>query len=230
VTIAYEADRGFDLISDRNQAAAKVSAGSDAELPKFLTLLMINMATDPHDKVYTSLGFREDFATEDILVDYALSIATVYLNTAKHLLKAISNLDWLESSITSRIDGLPTWVTDWSMERKSLPLPKTLEPGPVSQAEVTPVYQASGTVPQLLALFAPKEDSGKLNLKAIYIDRLATISQRSNIEHMSTEPWIQNLFKHLDTPYFAKTSDSDSDNGGESIFQVLLRTLLLDYY
>jgi hypothetical protein len=118
------------------------------------------------------------------------------------------------------------------MERKSLPLPKTLEPGPASQAAVTPVYQASGTVPQLLSLFTPKEDSGKLNLKAIYIDRLATVSQSSNIEHMSTEPWIQNLLKHLDTPYFSKINDndSDSDNGGESIFQVLLRTLLLDCY
>jgi hypothetical protein len=76
VTIADEADRGFDLVRDRNQAAGKVSAGSDVELPEFLTLLRRNMATDPRDKVYATLGFREDFAT-NIPIDYALPIATV---------------------------------------------------------------------------------------------------------------------------------------------------------
>ena len=228
LTIADEADRGFDLESDRTRVGTSFQARSDATLAKTLAMLRRNKATDPRDKVYATLGLAEEISAEELPIDYALPVATVYLNAAKYILKTTPGLDWLDSSsIETSVKGLPSWVTDWSVERKAIPLFKTINPDSQNKEAATPVYHASGTTPKVPALFAPKEDSGKLDLKAIYIDRLATVSETSDIERIGTEPWIQDLLHRLHTPYAISSSGGGSGRH-ETTFQALLRTLLLD--
>lgn len=87
-----------------------------------LCLARNNQATDPRDKVFALLPMLE-FTTDGLLLaaDYGKSTAEIYLDTAVWLLQRVG-LSFLSccrvmsygENSRAILDGLPSWVPDWS--------------------------------------------------------------------------------------------------------------------
>ena len=77
-------------------------------------------ATNPVDKVYAFLGLTENFIEPQakIQVDYGEDVRTVYIDVGWKIAAYDSSLDILSLPtlpLGSDIQGLPSWVPDWSM-------------------------------------------------------------------------------------------------------------------
>lgn len=72
-------------------------------------------ATDPRDKVYALLGLLPQEMVDLIHVDYTKSVAQVYIATASLLVKNIGLTILSAVQGTSLIEGLPSWVPDWTL-------------------------------------------------------------------------------------------------------------------
>ncbi|TLD28814.1 hypothetical protein PspLS_03749 [Pyricularia sp. CBS 133598] len=91
-----------------------------------LQLLRTRKCFDPHDKIYGALGVLPTEFAALITPDYSLTVAEVYRNTfittvsaSTHLVQ-LGECEYQEGS--PGIPGLPTWVPDWSVPRKTSPL------------------------------------------------------------------------------------------------------------
>lgn len=77
--------------------------------------------TDPRDKVFAALGMCELAGTmKDILkIDYTLSASEIFLQASKAIIFGEKTLGAFSTAgmLVDRIQGLPTWVTDWSAAR-----------------------------------------------------------------------------------------------------------------
>ncbi|ELQ38792.1 hypothetical protein OOU_Y34scaffold00528g84 [Pyricularia oryzae Y34] len=91
-----------------------------------LQLLRTRKCFDPHDKIYGALGVLPRELAALITPDYSLTATEVYRNTFTTTLSASSHLVQLGECEYDEgspgIPGLPTWVPDWSVPRKTLPL------------------------------------------------------------------------------------------------------------
>jgi hypothetical protein len=81
-------------------------------------------ATDPRDKVFALLGLLNDPSSE-MQPDYGLTVKETYRQAAHSILRKDQNLDLLSIPRPlggSRVQGLPSWIPDWSVEDLTLPL------------------------------------------------------------------------------------------------------------
>jgi hypothetical protein len=84
-------------------------------------------ASDPRDKVFGVLGLVRFEKTRASLVDYTLTPAQVFTNTATHLLEVQRSLDVLKHASVGSVhvhnSNIPSWVPDWSVKHvyKSMP-------------------------------------------------------------------------------------------------------------
>lgn len=80
----------------------------------------------PHDKVYALFSLCQDLPLIDsIPVDYSKSVAEVYTETARGMLRSMGQLDLLSYSSGNVLFGrlhLPSWVPDWSKKPDSMPV------------------------------------------------------------------------------------------------------------
>jgi hypothetical protein len=99
----------------RLAAAQKTWLSDDDD--KFLYALVrarSSNSENPRDKVYSQLGLGD----VDILPDYRVSVADVYITAAKYILaqsKSLLLLTCVEGSDFQAVPGLPSWVPDWSV-------------------------------------------------------------------------------------------------------------------
>ncbi|KAH7079789.1 heterokaryon incompatibility protein-domain-containing protein [Paraphoma chrysanthemicola] len=77
------------------------------------------LATDPRDKVFALLPLLTDYSIKfDFAPDYEISASRVFTNLAASLIPEIG-LKVLElAQYPPKIEGLPSWVPDWSMPRR----------------------------------------------------------------------------------------------------------------
>jgi hypothetical protein len=90
--------------------------GQAMHLLQVLKYLRIYAATDLRDKVYAGLGLAVDYVPGEMQVDYSLSVAEVYIELVRYLLKKCQTLDWLGlvGRSAHQVPGLPSWAPDWS--------------------------------------------------------------------------------------------------------------------
>ena len=79
-------------------------------------------ATDPRDKFYGLYGIATTYSgadvPEELGVDYELPVATVYRDVMRYVMEKRESLDVLIiHNCTRRLEGLPSWVPDWSSPR-----------------------------------------------------------------------------------------------------------------
>jgi hypothetical protein len=81
-------------------------------------------ATEPHDKIYAVLSLFSDIPQSVCLkIDYSRSVVDLFTATAAFLLGSIGPA-LLEQVLPSRnIDGLPSWVPDWTIQHYRAPSP-----------------------------------------------------------------------------------------------------------
>lgn len=74
------------------------------------------MATDPRDKIYSFCGLIET-SSSPVRISYEDDVSTIYQEVALKIMNDDQTLDILSrppTSSVSNIDGLPSWVPDWS--------------------------------------------------------------------------------------------------------------------
>ena len=80
-------------------------------------------ATDPCDKIYAFLAFQDAVSHEKIQPCYEKSVAFIYADTAARIIRQTGRLYVFELSLKDEqsLDGLPSWVPDFSKKLPSLP-------------------------------------------------------------------------------------------------------------
>jgi hypothetical protein len=92
------------------------STGSSDGLLYALIRGRSSICQDPKDKVYSQLRLGH----AAISPNYTLSVAEVYINTAKYILQQADNLlllTCIEGEEFQTVPGLPSWVPDWSVAK-----------------------------------------------------------------------------------------------------------------
>lgn len=85
---------------------------------------MYAKATDPRDKIYALLSLvHQREAKFTIIPDYTKTLSQVLLDAAIQYVKFCGDLQPLAAvEMHEHISGLPSWVPDWSIPRRTLPL------------------------------------------------------------------------------------------------------------
>lgn len=150
--------------------------GPTMHLLPVLEFLRNHEATDLRDKVYAGLGLAIDYVPGEMRVDYSLSVAEVYVELVRYLLKKSQNLDCLGlvSRSAHQMPGLPSWAPDLScfVGRKSFPKYLERENGILG-----PVYNASGSASTLRGCSTAFIERNKLLLQGIYVDKISSLGQ-----------------------------------------------------
>lgn len=134
-------------------------------------------ATDPRDKVYSLLGVARDRSVgvpelpsgPDVAVDYSRSVARIYRDCARHIVKTTLSLDILcacqNPGDGRAAGGIPSWVPDWSTRRTN---------GPVQNPDQWGhIHFASRPVAAVAYMEPPDEDT--LVVSGVYVDTVAGV-------------------------------------------------------
>ena len=160
--------------SSRQTASTEASEFSDTNsLSSFSTLLQMFSRQSVKldcDRIYSLLGIANSLVVQNINVDYRLSTSQVYMDLAVKSMTHDRNLDYLNSveySEDTTLEGLPSWVPDWTNA------PKAKSKG-IKFMDYQ-LFRASGKQP----IYEPFQVSGKkLLVRARLIDVIG--SQRMN--------------------------------------------------
>lgn len=94
-----------------------------------LSLLIVrhqdSLATKAEDKIYALLGLASDVSREQVTISYDTMINDIYQKVALSCLihdQDLSILGSVQSSSSSTLRGLPSWVSDWSVPRMAYAL------------------------------------------------------------------------------------------------------------
>ncbi|KAL1602456.1 hypothetical protein SLS60_005872 [Paraconiothyrium brasiliense] len=128
----YQLKFAFDRKHQQRKDSAEKSAEAVSLRGSFNTIDMLQMtritaafrASMPHDKIYGIVGLVDLHPDEDglsIVPNYELSVAECYQNAALTIMKKSGDLRLLEDAVflslmKPRLDGLPSWVPDWSLD------------------------------------------------------------------------------------------------------------------
>jgi hypothetical protein len=182
-------------------------------------------STDPRDKVYAFLGLADrrmaPFRTQPDAInpDYNLSVQDVYTQTARALLTSYGTLALLshvqDPSVT-KIDGLPSWVPDYSVP---------LDPYPLRYRGPS-LWKACGNMPWEMNVFSM--ENGELDVKGYkldYIDQTSVLLDETD-DPSVTWASIVKLALSLELPY----PNPVNKRSHPSRIEVLWRTLTTNTY
>ncbi|KAF2678266.1 HET-domain-containing protein [Lentithecium fluviatile CBS 122367] len=148
-----------------------------------------SVCQDPRDKVYSQLGLGH----ANIFPSYKVTVAEAYITTAKYILEHTDNLLLLtcvEGEEFQRIQGLPSWVPDWSVT-EFLGLRVT---GYGS-------FTASGERPRKFSV-AVEEGKHILSVEATRVDEIVEIGETKTEVRQFTHPEkLWNLISKLPEQY-----------------------------
>lgn len=113
----------LDVLEKIREARIAVNEGSGKlRLYEVLPHMRMYEATDQRDKVFALYPICTDVHDTVLKPDYSLPTETLWLNVASHYLKKDDDLDILgHCSHSTRSEGVPSWVPDWSAHQ--LPVP-----------------------------------------------------------------------------------------------------------
>ena len=140
-------------------------------------------ASDPRDYIYATLGIidaaavNRGWSTTGIVVDYAKSVAEVYADAAKRIMKAskcVNLVSLAQDPQMRRRHDLPSWVPDFSA-RGEMPI---LLPRGRRWSLMPNLYKMAQRVPDSSsASFKVQDDLRTLRVKAIRLDEISQIGE-----------------------------------------------------
>jgi hypothetical protein len=141
--------------------------------------------SDPRDKLYAILGLCE--STDDVEVDYSISVSSVYRKWALNRISRTRSLDILSACVHSgRVNGLPSRVpnlqSNWGNDKKLFR--HSIEPTLSNRVNATEGFSVFS--------MAVSKDYRLLSLQGICIDRITTIGPPipyTHIDQISQDMW-----------------------------------------
>ena len=176
-------------------------------------------ATDKRDKVFALLGLTTDWQKLPALIpDYNNDAATTFTLTAWGNLRRAGSLTVLAGDLEAvlnrkRLDGLPSWVMDWSLPC----LPTEIE-----RVGTLSMYNASGNREGSVC-YNPVNNA--LGVEAVYIDYVSTIGEASRHTQISDTCAVIRAWKLLTSPFEQGVKPYPT---GELYQDVFWRTLIGD--
>jgi hypothetical protein len=145
-------------------------------------------ATNHRDKIYGLLGLTKGVETLGIRPNYSDSISKVYTDTARALIRSGQvDLLWL-CQFPKTVEGLPTWVSDWSP-----PLQTPYGDGFTSN---TPTFSASGNIEACVT--TTDDMNGFITIRGTVVDEVAVIGSArdptdSKLDDEYTSPFLTEI-------------------------------------
>ncbi|KAL8792679.1 MAG: hypothetical protein Q9195_004739 [Heterodermia aff. obscurata] len=81
----------------------------------------------PHDRIYALLALQDPQQRSMVPVDYHRSIQSLYTEVASMMISSTQNLRLLPRRRYNVLEGLPSWVPDWSCPNEDPPIDGTLD-------------------------------------------------------------------------------------------------------
>lgn len=124
-------------------------------------------STDPKDKIYALLALTKDGTDAELGFDYTVSTKTLYIRSSHYLLRHSKSLQILHAAgigYPRSVDGLPSWVPDFSLTRGA---------GNICNYFLSNHYKASGDFH-----VSVWQDSSldRIAFKGILVDRIKALS------------------------------------------------------
>jgi hypothetical protein len=181
--------------------------GSAAKRPELIQLLELYRFTesgDPRDKIYAFIGLSAEQETRPLKVDYGLTGEEVFTETVQYLLASTNNLEILslKKNDLGAVETLklPSWVPDFTVQ--------DIRP-PINQHDL---FSASKGLGSLNLSYLP---DNKIQLHGVKIDKVADTGFSFQWYAI---PEISVLLQKVTPPH------------GQTRFEALWRTLILDHY
>jgi hypothetical protein len=181
--------------------------GSAAKRPELIQLLELYRFTesgDPRDKVYAFIGLSAEQEMRPLKVDYGLTGEEVFTETVQYLLASTNSLEIfsLKKNDLGAVKTLklPSWVPDFTVQ--------DIKP-PINQHDL---FSASKGLGNINLSYLP---NNKLQLRGVKIDKVTDTGFEFQWRII---PEISVLLQKVTPPQ------------GQTRFEALWRTLILDYY
>jgi hypothetical protein len=151
-------------------------------LPEAFQYLSRSRASDSRDKVYAALGLTPD--AHLIEINYAWPVGQVYIHATKTCIeyyKSLHIMNFCSAPENHNVDGLPSWVVDWSDRKYGSRLPICADVyGSEIRGDGTaePLYSAGGSN-DLCFRFDPEKT---LVLSGYVIDQIDYASEARAVE------------------------------------------------
>ncbi|KAK5653216.1 hypothetical protein OQA88_9114 [Cercophora sp. LCS_1] len=169
-----------EILSELRSVRLARDAGEPITLARLLPKFRHRHAEYPRDKVYALLPLVTDwYGAPPLIPSYDKTVVEVYTDTVVHIVRASKRLDIMyrppETSVERRLEGLPSWVPDWSQGAAGATLDRF--------DKQLPLYNACRSVSaDVVGVF----DEGKvLALEGVRVDRL----RRASTTMMSWSSW-----------------------------------------
>ena len=134
----------------------------------------LRVCKEPKDKIYGFLGFGDKAQTAAIKPDYSLSDRTVYEEAARKMLDSREDLAMLSEVLPeqsmrtdSLIEGLPSWVPDWTVK---VPFDVIRSTHHVRQSKFKQYNASKGRKPSVRY-----PDPGKIALRGVIFGTVGTL-------------------------------------------------------
>ncbi|XMA14572.1 hypothetical protein WAI453_007363 [Rhynchosporium graminicola] len=201
----------------------------------YLRFVQNSKCSDPRDKVFGVLGIGRDSQEVDprlrlmLQVDYKKSVQQVYQDAAEYIILSQQDLEICYAQpLTSKVvQGLPSWVPDWSFRMDEAPAGFLLSG-----------YNVRRLLPGNISF-----DRGSMYVDGLMLDSIDFTTSTMSCE--SPLPDIKRIILHLcqsvdvdeaSADYWGKTGDAFFDmlpylgsstyKNGDSVFEALWRTLI----
>lgn len=233
---------GYGLSYAIEMAAFDRRETSSSELLQLLHETKHKDATDPKDKVFALIGLARDKDVFDSLIDYQLSVQSVYLAIAEAYLSNgdLRVLNLAGDSAFNIVPHLPSWIPDWSREcrqwgpmltymfRKTFDEPNELKfvgqgGNAFNLAFSGRPYGAGG---ESLACPAIIEGGKILNLQGVVVDEVEAVGATVPAMAWLTQRMLITLFF---VPWKHMASKINVYPTGESVSGVFARTITMDW-
>ncbi|PKS06155.1 hypothetical protein jhhlp_007472 [Lomentospora prolificans] len=144
-------------------------------------------SSDPRDRIFALLNLAGDKDHFTAFPDYSMTVEEVYKEVARRILDKGCIDVLMYCQVPRKIDSLPSWVPDWSMEIRH----------PNSHPIWSTPFQASGSETSRPKF--PSDDV--LELQGIYVDRIKEIGRTWNPN------WLQPINKEEMKAYLKSIRD-----------------------
>ena len=181
-------------------------------------------AKDPRDKVFALQGITDAALDASLPIDYEMDTVQVFMNTARYFLRTRQLLEVLPLAGIGwkSLDGIPSWVVDWTMRRA----PSSI--APIKGKSPRKTYNATL---ESVSHIIPGRNDRSILIRCIDFDSIAQLSSVWGVKSESRVAERSTLdFSTEAQEIMIRYAPRDLYHTGQSLSEAFWRTLICDRF